>query len=246
MSLPTVEPSTELTGDAPPHAPAVSVAPAVGPAPERKSRLRAGNAGEVGSAEFLFLAIFLNLMAFFAVLVAVSDFDEIKTRAALGSLHDVFGIDYRRGDDLALQPQTESGVLLATARARLERHLSGLAALTLQADSQPGDRLRFALAPEALFQEPFARIRDDRTVLLSRLVDLLRADTAGSALVVELATPLDLTVAAGDRQVQERADALLATIDRLGAPMSAVAFRVRPGASLSWHFRLAVADRQPS
>lgn len=247
MSTDTIDATIEQASEAPLAKSAIKLpSPDDGSTRREPRPTKRTTAGDVCSAEFLFLAIFLNLMAYFAVLVAISDFDEVKTRAALGSLHDVFGVDHRRGDEFAFQPQTESGVQLAAARARLEKHLNGLAALTLQADRQDGDQLSFALAPEALFKEPFAQIREDRTVLLARLVDLLLADGAEAALVLELSTPADIGTAAGDVQVHERAEALIAAVNQLSAPMDAVSFRLRSGPNLSWRFRLVPAERSSS
>lgn len=146
------------------------------------------------SSEQLFLSVFLNLMAFFAVLVAISEFDSGRASSAISSINQVFGNGRILSDQGIADPDSHSGVQQGGALERLQGYVKRLADLRRADVRISADQIRIEFEPKELFAEPTAALKTDRNVLMVRLAALLSGRS----------TPWRVSVFAGVPEANDR------------------------------------------
>jgi hypothetical protein len=163
----------------------------------------------------LFLGLNLVLLAFFALLVAVSHPEEDRTRLVLASLHSAFAAHIAASLGL---PRDDGPDATAGGRPleRIERLLRPSLPITADA-AFAGGRLELGLDPAAVFEEGDAALRSEIGVLLRRLAFVLGGPPGrdGVRATVELVGPRVLD--GGGALARARLDALARRLAEDGA-----------------------------
>lgn len=208
-------------------------------------RLRDGAAGNGNQAnQQLFLSVLLLLVAFFAVLVSMSDVEEQRAEKVLRSLEGTFNPGYRiisviegASTDLSAVDLPSNDVQVA----RLRRSI----ALHLESETIDADAFRFFMRPDELFDEPRPILKIDRLVMLRRLANSLGNPAPGSATQASmiLEGPIDRLSGVDRAAMTKRLDILRKTMRRFGAPMERIAVGLRMADSYRWVFEIDSRDR---
>ena len=198
----------------------------------------------------LYVGLFLALLTFFIVLVSISQPDQTRAQAVVGSLQTTFGGRSEAGSDEA----RDEGLFAAgaSALAELGGDLNGLLRIERVARSSRGDELRLSLRASELFSAESADLRPMSTALIDRIVAAFGATPPG--LRLDMAFTLGIGDGAdgqapggqiGDsREVaMGRCGALARAMVSRGAPPAAIAVGLDPDqpgrAVLSFRFTAA-------
>jgi hypothetical protein len=179
------------------------------------------------------LALFLILLCFFIMLVAMS---QPRLRPAGTAASETMAADHGRA------PAADGAVaLLADLRSRLAPHVGTV----LAAGLGKGSVLNVVLPVHQLFERRSDRLAVSSIGLMEALAQSLAADADGRAL--ELEAVFSAPGLTSQPMLAERAGALARELVRLGAPPRRVAVGVEEGAAdrirLSFYMRdIAVGD----
>lgn len=143
--------------------------------------LRDAGAPATGNASTIqFLSLYLLVLAFFILLVTISTFEEVKSRAVMDSLNTTFTtarpaetdptVFTSRAGQILSNPQfmTDIEALFATAVEAAQIEIV-----------QPGRVMRIIMPSEALFFPGESRIRESRVALIDRVIASLNGRPRG-------------------------------------------------------------------
>ncbi|MGB0748408.1 MAG: hypothetical protein ACPGO3_06650 [Magnetospiraceae bacterium] len=206
------------------------------PAPQPTEEVLAARPEESRSSAniSLFLGLYLLILAFFILLVSISSFEEIKSRAVIESVNTTFANLLPTSQ--RLQTVTgESGDILAGRG--FHRDMEGLFASAIQIEESqvlhPGRHMVMRTRASAFFPEGSTVPRDTLTPLLDRVVAALSRRPRGLMFQLELVirAPTDAAGALplGKSLETDRAGAFARELLARGAPRDAIAVAVRPG-----------------
>ena len=119
----------------------------------------------------LYVGLFLALLTFFIVLVSISQPDQLRSEAVVGSLKTTFGSGPRSDDGLFAAG--------ASALAELGGDLNGLVRIERIEGASRGDQLQLILSASELFTADGAVLREPSKVLIDRVVAAFGAMPAG-------------------------------------------------------------------
>lgn len=184
------------------------------------------------STFFLFLALYLLVLAFFILLVSFSTLEDVKAKTAMKSLTATFSTILPSTDPTALQSEDSS----ASGQA-FQEQVTGIFATSLQVAKveivQPGKLMRIVVPTEELFQPNKAKVREAQTALLDRIIATLSGRPVGMR--------HDLELVMGSRFVKDkdlsternmelrRADAFVREMLSRGVPPDSVTVGIKPG-----------------
>ena len=184
------------------------------------------------STFFLFLALYLIVLAFFILLVSFSTLEDVKSKTAMKSLTATFSTVLPSTDPTALQSEDSSA-----AGQAFQEQVTGIFATSLQVAKveivQPGKLMRIIVPTEALFQPNESIVRKSQTALLDRIIATLSGRPVGMR--------HDLELVMGSRFVKDkdlstersmelrRADAFVREMLSRGVPPDSVTVGVKPG-----------------
>lgn len=197
-----------------------------------------------GATEQLFLSVFLNLMAFFAVLVAISDFETQKSTLALDSIRDVFGYGELVPAPGPHDPVALAGVQLGSALNKLDSYLANLVQLRRLALQSEEGTIQMMFRPVDLFEEPSAAIRTEWNVLLVRMAALFGAPTNLWQLTLMASLPPnlpDVEAATARTLIERRLQTLIDGVVANGIPTDRISIRLRNGPDFQFGFELTEA-----
>ena len=191
----------------------------------------------IGESEHhgLFLSVFLLLLAFFALLVSKSEIAEERVDTVLRSIQGTF--DGGSAISIALSGGvTDLPQPLDDPATDLRSSLERMPAITLSADPDDLRSFRVALAPEQLFEEPRAVLRQERFLALGRIAESLRSDRLGSAerVAIILEGPSNRLHPAGRAPAVERLMMVRDKLVAFGAPRERLEIGLREAAGARW------------
>lgn len=192
-----------------------------------------------------FLGVFLLLLAFFILMNAISQPDDVKSRGVISSVAATFRSDVEPGVSSELFVSRLGGIPEPAVL------LEGLEALWLTAVPaarvevlQPGRLMEISLPLRELFLARTADLRSDRSDLLRHSVDAL--SMTGPELILQLSAfsgPEGRPRAGEEGLGFDRAIGLAAALQALEPPQDAVAVGLDPEAAGRVRFRFAFRDR---
>ena len=229
-----------------PAAPPAWSAQLARPASFSQSRAQKTKFGK-NSCDQLFLSVFLNLMAFFAVLVAISEFEVQKTSAVIGSLRGVFGSNALTPVQDPDEFRGQSGPFQSKSAQDLAAFISRMAELRRVEAIFEADSIKFSMQPNYLFDEPRPILRDDQKVLLVRLGNLLNSKASNWRIAINASSPLIGATGSGlARQdlllLTERLDAVAAFLSAQGVPGGKIELGVVKSDEHRFEFNAILAD----
>jgi MotA/MotB-like proton-channel complex protein len=174
----------------------------------------------------LFVGLFLALLTFFIVLVSISQPDQTRAQAVVGSLQTTFGGRSEAGSDEGL---FAAG---ASALTELGGDLNGLLRIERVARSSRGDELRLSLPASELFSAESADLRPMSTALIDRIVAAFGVTPPG--LRLDMAFTLGIGDGAdGHAPGGQIGDSREVAIGRCGALARALVSRGAPAAAIA-------------
>lgn len=184
------------------------------------------------STLFLFLALYLLVLAFFILLNSFSTLEDVKAKTAMKSLTATFSPVPPSTDPTALQAEDSS----ASGQA-FQETVTGIFATSLQVAKveivQPGKLMRIIVPTDALFQTGKAEVREAQTQLLDRIVTTLSGRPPGMRHDLELVMAsrfvTDKDLSTGRNMELRRADAFVSKMRERGVPPDSVTVGVKPG-----------------
>ena len=184
------------------------------------------------STMFLFLSLYLLVLAFFILLVSFSTLEDVKAKTAMKSLTATFSTVLPSTDPTALQSEDSS----ASGQA-FQEQVTGIFGTSLQVAKveivQPGRLMRIIVPTDALFQPGKAKVREAQTALLDRIIATLSGRPPGMRHDLELVMAdrfiKDKDLSTDRNMVLRRADAFVQEMLSRGVPPDSVTVGVKPG-----------------
>jgi len=187
-----------------------------------------------GHTTALFLSLYVLVLAFFIVLVTISSFETLKSRAVMDSLTSTFASLLRPSADPTAFTAKEGDFLAAQA---FQEQIAAVFSTSIRVARvevvHPGRFMRVAMPAESLFLPEAADIRETQLPLLDRIVASLSVTTPGlrydmEFLIGGVRGPGGM-LAAEQTLETARAGAFARAMLGRGAPPDAVAVGLRPG-----------------
>jgi hypothetical protein len=183
---------------------------------------------------FVFLSLFLLVLAFFIVLVAISTIEKAKSKAVMNSLSSTFTTYQPEGTKPTDFTAKEGDVL---GRQAFQEEITGIFATTLQVAKvevvKPGRLMRAQMPSSAMFEANEARIKQNALAFLDRTVAALGGRPPGLRFDLEFVigapTGSDKLLAVGENLEMARAGAFAREMISRGAPPDSVAIGLTPG-----------------
>ena len=193
----------------------------------------ADTGGHGRSTLFLFLVLYLLVLAFFIMLVSISTLEDVKSKLAMQSLTGVFSTVLPSNEEIATSSE-DSGVEAGQA---FQEEITGMFATSLQVAKvesvQPGRVMLIKVPTDVLFVPGKSKLKPAQEDLMERLVSALAGRPEGSHHDLEfvLGARMDSNgnFPLGRTLEVERADVFAREMLRRGAPPDAVAVGVEPG-----------------
>jgi len=182
----------------------------------------------------LFLSLYVLMLAFFIVLVSMSSYEKIKSRAVMDSLTSTFASLLAPSGELTAFASKEGDFLAAQAfQEQIGAVFSSPIRVARVEVVQPGRLMRAVMASDSLFLSGTAEIREAHIPLLDRIVASLSVVTPGlhydmEFLIGSVPAPGGLLAVAGTLE-STRAGAFARAMSARGAPPDTIAVGVRPG-----------------
>ncbi|NQU60527.1 MAG: hypothetical protein HQ512_05315 [Rhodospirillales bacterium] len=186
----------------------------------------------------IFLSLFLMVLAFFIVLVAISSIEEVKSKAVMNSLSSTFTTYQPTGAKPTDFTAKEGDVL---GRQEFQEEVTGVFSTTLQVAKveivKPGRLMRARMPTGAMFYEGENRIKPHVVPFLDRMVAALGGRPPGIRFDMEFVIGVPSSKDAsedGALPVQEslemtRSGAFAREMISRGAPPDSIAIGLAPG-----------------
>lgn len=183
---------------------------------------------------FVFLSLFLMVLAFFIVLVSISTVEEVKSKAVLKSLtttfHELVPIGAEPSDFTAKEGEVLGG-------AAFQEKITGLFSTAFQVAKvkivRPGQLMQVELPSGSLFADGEARVRPTALAFLDRVVAALGARPPGLRFDVEFVIgagrPADRMLPVAETLEMARAGAFAREMLARGAPPNSLSIGLAPG-----------------
>ncbi len=189
---------------------------------------------KAGDAIYIFLGLYLLLLAFFILLNSISTYEEIKTKKAIESLSSTFA---------ATGPPTEKPVVFTSdvgaipEAEQLQNVITHLVKTAIPIEEvklkRGGGQMRVTIPVETMFEPDSARILPGVEEFLNGLAEALSTPPPGFRFDFEAtlgAAELRAEILKDGEPLQlSRAGALARDLRRRGAPARSVAVGVEPG-----------------
>ncbi|MEX2451000.1 MAG: hypothetical protein WD407_09115 [Rhodospirillales bacterium] len=196
------------------------------------SALDSKRSSTTASTFFLFLGLYLLVLAFFILLVSFSTLEDVKAKTAMKSLTATFSTVLPSTDPTALQSEDSS----ASGQA-FQEQVTGIFATSLQVAKveivQPGRLMRVIVPTDALFRPGTDNIRRAQTALLDRIIATLSGRPPGMRHDMELVLGgrfvKDKDLSTERNMELRRADAFVREMLSRGVPPDSVTVGVKPG-----------------
>ncbi|MCH7864897.1 MAG: hypothetical protein IIC56_06765 [Proteobacteria bacterium] len=200
------------------------------------------------STVIVFLSLFLLILAFFIVLVTISTFEKVKSKAVMSSVTTAFTTNLPPRTDPTTDFTAKEGDVLA-GQAFQER-ITGVFATTMQVAKvkivKPGRMMRAEMPSSAIFFEGEGRIRPNAVPFLDRIVAALSGRPPGlrfdMEFVIGTAYNDDNVLPIGQTLEMARAGAFAREMVSRGAPPDSVSIGLAPGDREQITIRFYVRD----
>ena len=208
--------------------------------------------GDGGKVMAVFLGLYLLILAFFIILVAISSPEKVKSRAVMDSLTSTFATMFPSSTDLTAFNAREGDII---GGQQFQAQVSGVFSTALQVAKvrivQPGRRMRVLLPSNSLFFPGKAEIRPARYPLLDRIVAALSSRPPGLRFDMEFIIESDYAVGKslpiGQTLEMARAGAFVHEMLSRGVPPDSVSIGIKPGdprnIEMWFHTRFLDEDR---
>ncbi len=188
----------------------------------------------VNSTITLFLGLYLLVLAFFIVLVSISSFEHVRSKAVMDSLTSTFAAIMPPITELTAFNALEGDVL---AGQRFQEQVTRLFSSAIEVIEievvQPGRAMRVRLAADALFQPGIEKVRPELLTLLDRIVAALSGAPAGLRYDMELVLGSDTiehgVLPIGLTMPMQRIGTFAREMVGRGAPPGTIAVGLKPG-----------------
>ena len=200
-----------------------------------------GNQSASQSASQLMLSVFLLLLAFFVVLVTLTEDAVDREGIVMSSLDQTFG------RTMAPVPM---GPLISEDADHAQRRDDLTSALSRYPEIKVGplrdedlESLLIVSPPREFFEEPRPVVRRDRSLLLGRMAGFLRSNLHGGArLTVLIETPEERLADAAREAFSVRLEALRAKLVELGTPGEIIELGVAHADATAVRLELSIDD----
>lgn len=187
-------------------------------------------------SSILFLGLYLLLLAFFILLNGISQIEENKTRAVVGSLNATFRPEMGTGTGIDI-PSIPSALKDFLAAQAFQNEVSSLFRAVIPLSevqiARPGELMTVVMPVDALFETASDALKDGRRSLVERIARALAAAPKGQRYDVEFVvgspSPVDGNTAPPELGLA-RAAAFARSLEAAGAPQSSLGVGLKPGA----------------
>ena len=195
-------------------------------------KLDNGRSGRPDPSVVVFLSLYLLLLAFFILLNSLSQMEQDRTRAALGSIDATF--KSRIETALAWRPaRSVPGSVSGTERlpARLKRPFEPVLPIGRFEVLQVGNLIRVTVPSDLIFVPGRSALRATRTRLMESIADGLSQRTAEGhyQVALQIGTKADLGSAGEPELALARAGVFARDLRRRGVPARQIAIGLGPG-----------------
>lgn len=189
--------------------------------------------GQSGTV-IVFLSLFLLVLAFFIVLVAISTVEEVKSKAVMQSLTSTFQAMVPVGAEPSDFTAKEGEIL---GGAAFQEKITGLFSTAFQVAKveivKPGRLMRVQMPSAALFADGEARVRPAAHTFVDRVVAALGARPPGMRFdlefVIGAGRPADRMLPVSQTLEMARAGAFARAMLARGAPPESLSIGLMPG-----------------
>ena len=200
---------------------------------ETLTRAAPSHGGQLGTV-FIFLSLFLMVLAFFIVLVAISTVEEAKSKAVMHSLTSTFTTLLPTGDKPTDFTAKEGEVL---GRQEFQEKVTGIFATSLQVAKvkvvKPGSLMRARMPASAMFYEGETRFRQNVFPFMDRTIAALGGRPPGLRFDMEfvIGAPYtdNLNLPAQETLEMARAGSFVREMIARGAPPDSLSIGLSPG-----------------
>jgi hypothetical protein len=201
----------------------------------------------------LFLGLYLLVLAFFILLVTISSFEEVKSRAVMNSLTSTFSSILPPTSDLTKFASKEGDILAGQVFQSQMTELFSTAVQVIKVEIvQPGRLMRAVLASDSLFFPATTKIREARFPLLDRIVATLSGRPPGlryeMQFVIGSSYAEGISLPIGGTLETSRASVFVRDMLSRGAPPDSLSVGLKPGnpdtITLWFHVRLRDEERK--
>jgi hypothetical protein len=183
---------------------------------------------------FVFLSLFVLVLAFFIVLVSISTVEATKSKAVMQSLTSTFTTIVPAGAEPSDFTAKEGEILGGSA---FQEKITGLFATAFQVAKveivKPGRLMQVEMPAGALFADREARVRPTAKPFLDRVVAALGARPPGLSFEMEFVIgagrPPDRMLPVGQSLEMARAGSFAREMLMLGAPPANLSIGLKPG-----------------
>jgi flagellar motor protein MotB len=182
----------------------------------------------------LFLPLFLLILAFFILLVAISTVEEVKSSAVMNSLTSTFSKTQTNVNDPTEYTAKDGSPL---SGHQFQEQLTNLFATTLQVAKveivRPGSFMRVAIPTETMFAQDVTELRPVVIPIFDRIVATLSGRSPGIHFEMEFVLGVDYTQAGelpiGQTLAMSRASSVAEELAGRGVPPDAISIGLREG-----------------
>lgn len=190
--------------------------------------------GEGGSTTFLFLALYLLVLAFFILMVTISTFEDVKSKAVMDSLTSTFASLLPPVSDLTAFTGKEGNLLNGP---EFQDEITGIFSTAIKVAKvevvQPGRLMRVLLPADSLFFPEQSKIREGLYPMLDRIVATLSRRPPGlrydMEFVIDSSYARGESLAISETLEMSRAGVFAREMLSRGAPGDSVSIGMRPG-----------------
>ena len=187
------------------------------------------------STVIVFLSLFLLILAFFIVLVTISTFEKVKSKAVMSSVTTAFTTNLPPRTEPTTDFTAKEGDVLAGQV--FQERITGVFATTMQVAKveivKPGRMMRAEMPSNAIFFEGEDRIRPNAFTFLDRIVAALSARPPGlrfdMEFVIGTAYNDDHVLPVHQTLEMSRAGAFAREMVSRGAPPDSLSIGLAPG-----------------
>jgi len=186
-----------------------------------------GSAGAAKQTTSLFLALYLLVLAFFIVLVTISNLEEAKSKAVMESLTSTFASTMPANLDPTHFTADEGDFLAGEAFLEEITDIFSTAIQVTRIEVvKPGETMQVTIPSASLFFPDSAHIREGQLPLLDRIVAALSAGSPELSFEMEFMIGIQAAMGggypAGNELEKQRAGAFARTMRSRGAPPRSV------------------------
>ena len=197
------------------------------------------------------MSLYLLVLSFFILLVTISSFEEIKTKAVMASLNSTFtSVRPPRTDPTIFTSRAGSILAGPQFMIDLDNLFSTALGVTKVEIVQPGRVMRVTMATESLFLPNETGVRESQFPLIDRIITALNGRPRGTHFDMEfvLGSPFSAgrTLPTGQTLPMARSGAFARELMSRGVPPDAISIGLRPGdpAELVMWFYVRAEDEE--